>query len=298
MRERVAAITSAAQKLGNCRVENIHKTLPQRPHGDPTFWDMWRDFLTRAGCRGAGDFIVASEPYGATLAEVTGATFIPFDVARDMSAIRATEVRRAPEQRFADIMPEFQPYVRQRVTVMGAESTGKTTLSRQLAAAVNGHWSPEWARPYLEQLPTPEVDDARMHAIWRGQRALQAQAGHLVDRPFIVQDTDLFATVGYWELWRPGKTPPALVANASETRSDLYLVTGSNIPFAPDPLRYGGHERETPDDYWLAQADAYGLNVRVLESADADARLGEAIQLTRQHFAAAVPLTYEREDND
>jgi HTH-type transcriptional repressor of NAD biosynthesis genes len=298
VRERVAAISSAATKVPGCRVVTIHETLPQRPHGDPAFWEMWRRFLQDAGCSGAGDFIVASEPYGATLARVTGSEYIPFDIAREMTPIRATEVRRDSERRFADIMVDFQPFVRQCVTVMGAESTGKTTLSRQLAEGLDAHWLPEWARPYLEQLPTPDVDDARMHAIWRGQRALQKQGQDRSDRPWIVQDTDLFTTVGYWDYWSPGETPPGLVADAVAGRSDLYLVTRSNIPFAPDPLRYGVHERETTDDYWVKLAERQGLNYRVLEEATPQERLKAAERASREHFAHAVHLNYEREDND
>lgn len=296
--ERVAAISSAAAKLPRCRVINIHETLPQQPHGDPAFWEMWRNFLRGAGCRDSGDYIVASEPYGATLAQVTGAEFIPFDIPREMTPIRATDIRREPERRFAEIMLEFQPFVRQRVTILGTESSGKTTLSRQLAEALNAHWLPEWARPYLEHLDTPHVDDTRMRAIWRGQRALQMHALDLVDRPFIVQDTDLFATVGYWDFWNPGETPPDLVEDAHAGKSDLYLITRSNIPFEPDPLRYGGSARETTDDYWIGLAERHGLNYRVLEDADARARLDAAARAAREQFASAVHLDYEREDND
>jgi hypothetical protein len=44
-----------------------------------------------------------------------------------------------------------------------------------------------------------------MTAIWKGQLALQRQAFEsTVDAPFIVQDTDLFSTVGYWDNWAGG----------------------------------------------------------------------------------------------
>ncbi len=98
----------------------------------------------------------------------------------------------------------------------------------------------------------------------------------LTDRPYVVQDTDLFATVGYWEHWNPGTTPESLVEDARAGMSDLYLVTLSNIPFEPDPLRYGVHERETPDAYWIALAERYGLNYRVMDEATPKARIRAA----------------------
>jgi HTH-type transcriptional regulator, transcriptional repressor of NAD biosynthesis genes len=299
VRERVEALAAAARAMNGVRVTNIHEMLPQTPDGNPGFWEMWRAFLVTAGCRGAGDFIVASEPYGAMLAEVTGSTFIPFDIARELTDIRATRIRQDPLGRFAEILPEFQAHLRQRVTIFGAESTGKTTLSRELASAVDGHWLPEWARPYLEGLETVGIDDERMHAIWRGQRALQKQGQDLLDRPFIIQDTDLFATVGFWDYWHPGETPAGLVADAHADKSSLYLLTRSNIPFEADPQRYGIDARETSDDYWIDLAQRHALNYRILDAADPAGRLEEASALIRGRFAETVSavLGYERRDN-
>jgi HTH-type transcriptional repressor of NAD biosynthesis genes len=259
---------------------------------------MWKQFLIEAGCVGNGDFIVASEPYGEMLAGVTGSVFIPFDIAREMTTTRATNVRNEPLARFAEMLPEFQRDIRQRVTIFGAESTGKTTLSKALARSISAHWLPEWARPYLEQFETPGVDDARMYAIWRGQQALQKQGLDLIDRPFIVQDTDLFATVGFWDYWHPGETPTQLVADAHADKSDLYLLTQSNIPFEADPQRYGIDVRETTDDYWIELAERHGLNHQILHESDPRERLSEASELALAHFGVAVPLGFDRIDND
>jgi hypothetical protein len=34
----------------------------------------------------------------------------------------------------------------------------------------------------------------------------------------------------------------------------------SDIPFEMDKLRYGGHERESNDEYWLSLCEEFGLN--------------------------------------
>jgi HTH-type transcriptional repressor of NAD biosynthesis genes len=298
VRERVKAIESAARKLGNIRVVNIHQTLPQTPAAAPDFWEMWRKFLVAAGCRGEGDFIVASERYGIQLAAVTGSRFIPYDYDRGVDPSRATRIRHDPLGHFVDVMIEFQPTIRQRVTIFGAESTGKTKLSRALADRLGGHWLPEWARPYLEHLDTVAIDDDRMRDIWIGQRALQTQGQHLVDRPFIVQDTDLFSTVGYWEQWHPGETPPRLVEDASADRSDLYLLARSNIPFEPDPQRFGIDRRETSDSFWSDLAESHGLNCEILSESDPERRVNEAAELAVGHFNKSVHLAFERIDNE
>ena len=276
--ERVDAIRRATESLSGVRIEQLHKTLPQRPEDAADFWPMWRGLLRGYGMRD-GDVIVASENYGAKLAETSGGVFVPYDIDRSTTPVRATAVREDPIGHFAEILPEFQPVLRRRITVLGAESTGKTTLSKALAESLPGHWLPEWARPYLEHLPSPEITLDRMHVIWRAQKALQVAARALTDKPFIVQDTDLFATVGFWQAWEPASLPPALIEDALADRSDLYVMTPSNIPFAPDPLRYGGDVRETTDEFWLDLAERHELAVHVIESATAGDRLAEATKV-------------------
>lgn len=292
--ERAAAVRAALASIPNAHLSHLHETLPQQPAEAADFWEMWRGILVALGLAPRRDLIVASERYGAQLASVTECEFIPFDIERAIFASRATDIRRDPRANFSLILPQFQPVIKQRVTLLGAESTGKTTLSHDLAEAIDAHWLPEWARPYLEGLPSPEVTIARMHAIVTGQRALQLHARDLFDRPFVVQDTDLFATIGFWQNWRPSDVPTSLIEDAACDASDLYLITPSNIAFQHDPLRYGGDYRETRDEYWIELADRFGLNYRLIQSSDRWERRAEATQLAIEHFDSTVSLAYER----
>lgn len=170
------------------------------------------------------------------------------------------------------------------VTIFGAESTGKTTLSRQLAESLGGEWVEEFARPYLET--TGEAITTRsMCAIWQGQKALQ-EAVRTSPKPFVLQDTDLFSTVGYWRLPHVtstiGACPDELADDAACLASHLYLVVQSNIPFEPDRLRYGGDKRESPDAYWISLCEHYGLPYVVLEASDKKQRLTEAIRCIKE----------------
>ena len=42
-----------------------------------------------------------------------------------------------------------------KITITGPESSGKTTLARQLAEAFDTLWVPEYAREYIDQLNRP-----------------------------------------------------------------------------------------------------------------------------------------------
>src|ERR1035438_4094481 len=52
-----------------------------------------------------------------------------------------------------NIMAENKSII--KVAILGAESTGKTTLCRDLAAHYHTVWVPEYAREYVEKLNRP-----------------------------------------------------------------------------------------------------------------------------------------------
>jgi NadR type nicotinamide-nucleotide adenylyltransferase len=284
--ERAAAMREAIQRSGLHNVKLIHykKAIEQDP-GAPGFWPMWRQMMTNFGCK-KGDIIVASETYGRQLAGLMEAEFYPYDIERVINQVKATPVRLSPLTHFTDMLPEFQKYLQVRVTIFGAESTGKTTLSKKLAKKLNAVWLFEYARPYLENTVN-EITVRSMTAIWWGQKALQQHAyHHLQNTPFIIQDTDLFSTVGYWQFphWQTtiGACPDGLMKDAQDLKSDIYVITKSNIPFEADPLRYGGDVREGSDEYWIRVCEQQQLPYVVLEESNFDARLKTAEKIIKR----------------
>lgn len=306
--ERFRSLRSAALKMNMpymryltapVKIHHLHRTLPQDPSTEG-FWETWDEIMTYYGCK-PGDTFVTSEPYGATLAERMDSKFMPYDPERKLYYAKATQIREHMVDYFHDILPEFQENLRTKITVFGAESTGKTTLSEKLSDEINGHWLFEYARPYLETVG-PEITIDSMEAIWKGQLAIQRHAKFLVDKPFVVQDTDLFSTIGYWEQphWEAelGPVPRQLIKDAFAEKSDLYIITRSNIPFEEDPIRYGGDHRESPDEYWIALAEKYRLNYIVLEEESLWARKQTAARAAYNIAnKKAKEIYYEREAN-
>lgn len=257
--ERVVAIREALWTM-DVRVENLHRTIQQEPGDTPDeFWEMWSGILRTEYGFETGDYIVASEPYGLTLAEKVGGVFIPYDIDRNIRYTRASEIRDSPEELFSDILPEFRRYLKKTITFFGAESTGKTTTSKVIAKLFNTLWLPEWARPYLE-LVGPDLTTDKMLNIANAQRALQITGQDNLEHYFVIQDTDLFSTLGFWEAWDDDWIPTSLKKDAHFLKSDLYIILSSDIPYEPDPLRYGGDKRETPDQFWIDLCEREGLN--------------------------------------
>lgn len=132
-----------------------------------------------------------------------------------------------------------------RVVLTGSESTGKTTLARQLAEHYDVEWVPEYVREYANRKKgTLEYDD---HApIAHGQIALEdeyrvraAERGSTL----LLQDTDLLSTAVYCAHYY-GKCPIWLADAARARRPDLYLLLDIDLLWTPDPVRDRGHQRE------------------------------------------------------
>jgi nicotinamide riboside kinase len=88
-----------------------------------------------------------------------------------------------------------------KVVLFGPESTGKTTLAKQLAHHYNSVWVPEFARQYLQkkwnnERNTCEQSDLLPIAI--GQMKLENNSAKKTDT-VLVCDTDLLETKVYSE---------------------------------------------------------------------------------------------------
>ena len=126
-----------------------------------------------------------------------------------------------------------------KVVLFGPESTGKTTLSKQLARHYNTVWTPEYAREYLQnkwnnERCTCEYKD--LMPIAYGQMALENE---LVQKagPLLVCDTDLLETKVYSEEYYGGYVDPELEKAALTNTYDLYLLTYIDTPWVEDDLR-------------------------------------------------------------
>lgn len=133
-----------------------------------------------------------------------------------------------------------------KIVLFGPESTGKTTLSSQLARHYNSVWVPEYAREYLqnkwnEERKTCEPKD--LLPIAEGQMALENKLSQKTDTVLIC-DTDLLETKVYSEAYYIGSCDPVLEKYALENTYDLYFLTYIDTPWEADDLRDKPHERE------------------------------------------------------
>lgn len=133
-----------------------------------------------------------------------------------------------------------------KVVLFGPESTGKTTLSRQLARHYNSVWVPEYARDYLQnkwnnERKTCESDD--LLSIAEGQMRLENDLAKKTDTVLIC-DTDLLETKVYSEAYYLGSCDFELDKYALENTYDLYFLTYIDTPWEADDLRDKPNDRQ------------------------------------------------------
>ena len=126
-----------------------------------------------------------------------------------------------------------------KVVLYGPESSGKTTLSRELAKYYNTIWIEEFAREYLQEKwnkenKTCELKDMLPIAI--GQIKLENEFSKKANK-ILFCDTDLLETKVYSETYYNGFCDPVLEKYALENKYDLYILTDIDIPWIKDDLR-------------------------------------------------------------
>jgi HTH-type transcriptional repressor of NAD biosynthesis genes len=217
-------------------VDVVHVTddLPQEPAEHPDFWRIWRDVCLRAAPHGV-DFVFASEAYGHKLAEVLGARYVEADRPRQLVPVSGTAVRADPMRHWEMIPEPVRPYFLKRVCIYGPESTGKSTLARDLARHFGTVHAWEYARPLLDpQGGRCTPDD--IPRIVRGQVATEEALAQQANRVMFC-DTDVLTTT-VWSDVLFGDTPPWIRELAETRRYDLYLVLDVDVPWVDDSQRF------------------------------------------------------------
>ena len=216
------------------RVVHCEEIVPQEPADDPeNFWPIWRNILKRYHPEPI-DMVFASEPYGHRLAEEAGARFVPVDEARTAFPISGRAIRENPYDNWRFLPGPVRPYYMKRVTLFGAESTGKTTLAAQLARHFDTVVAPEYGRFHTEAFGAEASSPEDMRQIVMGHLAGVAAASLRTNR-VLIEDTDPVLTA-VWSDTLAGSRDPWF--DNYRDYPDLYLFCDIDLPWVDDGTRY------------------------------------------------------------
>lgn len=208
--------------------------LPQDPSETPNFWNIWRKAI-RHFIKVKIDCVFASENYGYKLANELEADFYPVDLNRTKIPVSATSIRN-------DIFNnwDFLPFVVQNdlkasICIFGPESTGKTTLSRQLADFFNCPLVPEFAEEVIRNKKgNISLEDMKFIAFEQDNRLKQLQKRI---NPLLIADTDAITT----KLWIRelfDEYPGYIEKIIKQQKFDLYLLMDIDLEWENDIHRY------------------------------------------------------------
>lgn len=257
---------------------------------DPVVWDL-HEAVFRAGLAAVTSdpvtAVFSSEDYGDELARRLGAVAVPVDLGRGLAPVSGTAVRADPVAHWESLTPPVRAWFARRVAVVGAESSGTTTVSRAIADALRArggaHGDTRWVPERLRSFAISKLAADRAAAVVVGRRPpameelqwstdeLAAVARAQNDRedvaarqggPVLVCDTDAFA-VGVWHERYLGA--PAASIDALARHHPLYLVTDHDgVPFEQDGYRDGEALRPWMTERFEQLLDATGRRHVVL----------------------------------
>jgi NadR type nicotinamide-nucleotide adenylyltransferase len=135
-----------------------------------------------------------------------------------------------------------------RIVVLGPESTGKSTLCKELAKYFQTNWVPEYSRAYLMQKENNYgFDDLKKIA--EGQLNVEDQVfeSYIPSstnqfHPIFI-DTDMYV-MKVWSEYVFNACDNSILTAIATRKYDLYLLCYPDLPWVPDPLREHPEEKE------------------------------------------------------
>ena len=307
--DRVAWLRSSCAELQGVTVAGVRCDVPV-DFGNEAIWAA-QVAVMRAALEGAGrplvDAVVSGEPYGDELAARLGAKHVRIDPSRTTVPVSASQIRADLAGCWDDLLASARAGLAARVVVVGAESTGTSTVAKLLAGEYRrrgGVWArtqcvSEAGRDYTltkwQQAravaatagrPDPPLDSlewtpADFDAVAAEQTRREHRAA-AAGSPLLVCDTDALAT-SVWERRYLGGRARALQSWASTDlpRHAVYLLTShEGVAWQNDGLREGDLKVRAAMTRWFVQGLTEAGHSWVILTGSVAERLALAVRVT------------------
>lgn len=233
------------------------------------------------GC--APDVVFTSEDYGEGFGKALGCEHVLVDKERTTVPCSGTAIRENPLQYLQYLEPRVKAHFMPRIVLIGAESTGKTTMAQALAERLGAEWVPEFGREYClaKFAKNPEAGwEPKEFVFIAKEQALREELAARRASRLVVCDTDAFATATWEERYLNVRSPEVEAAEGLR-KNRLYLVSPPDLPFVQDGTRDGEHLRDWMHKRFIEELEAQARPYRLL-SGDYDARLAQAIEASKE----------------
>jgi NadR type nicotinamide-nucleotide adenylyltransferase len=221
----------------------VYHVVDQYDQNDSQLWaEMCRRWLGFTP-----DVVFTSEKYGDEFSALLGSRHVCVDLERTKFPVSATKIRADPFGNWQFLTPLAKSVFAVRIVIVGAESTGKTTLAKRLADHFKTLWVAEIGRDVAEaKLANGICEWSSQDFVYiaTAQSQKEDEIAGMCNKVLIC-DTDAFATEIWYERYMGCCSPTVEAISEKRPMPTLYLIPEvEGKVFVQDSTRDGEHLRE------------------------------------------------------
>jgi len=160
-----------------------------------------------------------------------------------------------------------------KIAITGPESTGKSTLSAQLAKKYNTLWVPEYAREYISEKEGNYEESDLLHIA--NQQYANEQLFVKDANKILFCDTEMLV-IKIWSMVKYERCHPEIIQKLKTQNFSHYLLCDIDILWQEDPLREHPHFREQLFSMYEQELKHYNFPYTIIQG-DGDERLNLAV---------------------
>jgi len=157
------------------------------------------------------------------------------------------------------------------IVITGAESSGKTTLFKDLKSLTGFRFLPEFSRIYINQINRPYDYNDILEIAKLYEKELEIASKNKLS---IILDTDLL-TLLIWCEYKYDKCHSFIKESLTKNPPDFYLLCSPNIPWEFDSQRENPNNRVELFNIYLKKIMELGIDFEIIEG-DLYKRLNQA----------------------
>jgi HTH-type transcriptional regulator, transcriptional repressor of NAD biosynthesis genes len=207
------------------------------------------------------DAVFTSENYGDDFAKYLGVAHVLVDKDRLNVPISGTMIRQDPFKNWNYIADEMKSFFVKRIAIMGPESVGKSTLTKNVSNNLGTNFVPEYGRLIYEINNSVTIDD--FIPISKGRQEIEDWMIKF-SKKYLICDTEDITTYIFSKMYCPDEyqkvEPYFLNALKTKPKYDLYILLKPDCEGVQDGTRNFLEERWDHYEVIKSHLISYGCN--------------------------------------
>jgi len=168
-----------------------------------------------------------------------------------------------------------------KIVILGAESTGKSTLCKQLAIHYNTIFVLEFARTYFEEHDINNYNISDLEIIAKNQLESEKDSINKANN-YLFCDTSLI-TIKIWSTHKFNIVPKYITKYIKPSDYDLYLISNNDVKWIADPQRRNEDLREHLFKWNKHELQKLNVDYKIIKD-EGEVRLKNAIRFIDKTF--------------